>query len=400
MRVRDRWSTLAMAVALSVAAPLHAQRIKLPVSLTELEHRAQADSNDAAAHYNVALAYWNEKRFDDVERELRVAVLLEPRFAPAHLALAYLPFARRPKLWTEIFRNDVPKDQATALEASDREYRHAFMIDPLVDLRIMAAVTPAKADFLDVRDFLGEAYALFYQGFTDCQEGNYKDCHGRFAALIREIQGDRFPDRVPNSVLWYKGIAAAHIGMFDVATEHFRTLISRNLDFEKELEAKGEFSRVPLRTNEYRCTLATILQAAGKEADAIALFREALTVDIGLYMAHVRLAGIFEAGKDYPRAVQERMDAVNANPDDPSLLLDLGVTLGKAGMMPQAETRLQLAAEGNPRDARPLFWLGLAQQEQGKTGAAKISFTRFLELAPSRYDRQIQMAKDRLAQLH
>ena len=93
------------------------------------------------------------------------------------------------------------------------------------------------------------------------------------------------------------------------------------------------------------------------------------------------------------------MDAVNANPDDPSLLLDLGVTLGKAGMMPQAETRLQLAAESNPRDARAFFWLGLAQQEQGKKDAAKASFTRFLELAPSRYDRQITMAKDHLGQL-
>jgi tetratricopeptide (TPR) repeat protein len=399
MSTTSRGALLALGMALSAAAPLPAQRIKLPLSLDELERRAHADSNDAAAHYNVALAYWNEKRFDDAEKSLKLAVSLEPRFAPAHLALAYLPFARRPKLWDEIFENRVPKELTADLDQSDREYRHAFLIDPMVDLRIMAAVTPGKADFLDVQNYLGEAYALFFQGFTDCQEGRYEDCHGRFTALIRTINGERFADRIPNSVLWYKGIAAGHLGKYDIAAQHFRTLMGRDLDFEKELEAKGEFSRVPLRTNEYRYTLATILQAAGKEVDAISLYREALAADIGLYMAHVQLAGIYEAEKDFPRAVQERMDAVNANPDDPSLLLDLGVTLGKAGMMPQAETRLQMAADANPRDPRSFFWLGIAQMSQGKKPEAKASFTHFLELAPSRFDRQIAMAKDRLAQL-
>ena len=40
-----------------------AQHIKLSASLAALEKAAHKDSNDAAAHYNVALAYWNAKRF-------------------------------------------------------------------------------------------------------------------------------------------------------------------------------------------------------------------------------------------------------------------------------------------------------------------------------------------------
>jgi len=391
-----RWMTILCCL---IPQALAAQRIKLPLSLPELEARARADSNDPAAHYNVALAYWNEKRYDDAEHSLRTAISLEPRFAEAHLALACLPFARRAKLWNEIFEGEVPQDQIPILQQSDREYRHAFLIDPMVDFRIIAAVTPARPDFLDVQDYLGEAYALFFQGFTDCQEGRYEDCHGRFESLIRDIKGDRFPERVPNSVFWYKGIAAAHIGKYDVAEQHFRVLISRNLNFEKALASKGEFSRVPLRTNEYRYTLATVLQAEGKPIDAIALYHEALAEDIGLYMAHVRLANLFEAQKDYPHAVQERLDAINANPDDPSLQMDLGVTLGKAGMMPQAETHLKLAVDGNPRDSRTYYWLGVAQTNEGKTTDAKASLTKFLELAPSRYDKQIAAAKARIAQL-
>ena len=67
--------------------------------------------------------------------------------------------------------------------------------------------------------------------------------------------------------------------------------------------------------------------------------------------------------------------------------------------MPQAETRLQAAVEANLRDTRALFWLGLAQLDLGKKAEARGSFSRFLELAPSRYDRQIAIARERLAQL-
>lgn len=391
--------TLVALGVLSAAPPVEAQRIKLPLKLSELESRARADSNDAAAHYNVALAYWNEKRWDDAERALKTAVSIEPRFAPARLALAYLPFGKRPRLFDEVWDDKVPSDLVASLEQSDREYRHAFVIDPLVDIRIIGAVTPAKPDFLTVKDYLGEVYALFYQGFSDCQEGRYEDCHGRFAAVIREVDGDRHPERVPTSVLWYKALAAAHLNKFDVAERHFRDLIDREEMDQKKREKRGDLSRVPLRLNEYRYALGSVLQSSGKTPEAIALFQQVVENDIGFYMAHVRLASIYEASKDYPKAVQERLDAINANPDDSSLLTDLGVTLGKAGMLPQAETRFQLAIDSNPRDTRPLFWLGLAQMEEGKHEAARDSFNRFLSLAPSRYDRQITMAKDRLSQL-
>jgi len=397
----EGWLVAAVLVlaSLTTPAPAVAQRLKLSASLSELESQVQRDSTDPNAHYLMGLGYWSEKRYDDAERYLKQALAIDGRHAQARLALAYLPFARRPRLWDEVFEDRVPADQVAILEQSDREYRHAFLIDPLVDLRILAAVTPPKPDFLSVKSYMGEAWALFFQGFADCQEARYTDCHGRFEALIRAIDGDRYAQRIPNSVLWYKGLAAAHIGKYDVATEHFRLLMKRNVDFEKDLEDKGEVTRVPLRTNEYRYTLATILHAAGKTTDAIVLYQEVLSNDIGAYMAYVRLANIFEAQKDYVRAANERARAVNANPDDASLLADLGVTLGKAGDFAQAETRLQQALELNPRDVRPLFWLGIARQQLGKSAEAREAFSRYVALAPSRYDRQIAMARERLTQL-
>ena len=76
-----------LTLLISAASPVAAQRIKLPVKLAELEQRVKADSNDAAAHYNVALGYWNEKRFDEAERTLAKSVELRPQNAQARLAL-------------------------------------------------------------------------------------------------------------------------------------------------------------------------------------------------------------------------------------------------------------------------------------------------------------------------
>lgn len=57
------------------------------------------------------------------------------------------------------------------------------------------------------------------------------------------------------------------------------------------------------------------------------------------------------------------------------------------------------AVNAGPRDPRPGFWPRLAQMEQGKKADARASLSRFVALAPSRYDRQTGMAGNRLAQL-
>lgn len=387
---------LLLFVTASAASLAGQRRIKLPVGLSELEAAAVRDSNDAAAHYNVALAYWNAKRFDEAEAAFRLALQLDPRFAPAHLGLAYLPYARRSRLWIEEFRGTVPDEWKGALETSDREYRHAFLIDPMVDIRIMAAALPASPDFLDVKNYLSEVWALYFQGFNDCQEGRYADCRGRFNTLIREIDGDRYPRRIPNSVLWYQGLAAAQLREFPLATSNFRLLLEREDERES---AEEELVRVPLRTNEYRYFLATLHHAAGTIDSALPLYRQALENDIGLYMAHVRMANIYEAQRRYPEAIEARRGAVNANPDDATLLTDLGVTLGKAGQFKEAAEILQQASEALPREPNTRFWLGLAHAQLGDKAAARASFEQFIALAPSRLERRVEAARQQLAGL-
>ena len=369
---------LLLVVAGLWVAPLAAQKVSIEAKLEDLQAAAARDSNDAAAHYNLAMGYWSKKRYSDAERSLRSAVQIEPQFAGAYLALGVV-HNWDDDYWKRLARND------SALKAYVREsgvfYRKAFMLDPLVDIRILGGTYR----------FYGNS--RFSRAFRDLVEGRYDKAYD---ALGKEMQfwgGRGGIDSAPPLVVWLHGLSAAHTSHYEDAIGDLENLLKR---IQPSPDSATE---VPLVTNEYRYMLAALRQAAGQVDQALTLYQQVVENDIGHYMAHVQLARIYESQRDYPRAVQERQNAINANPDDPSLLLDLGVTLGKAGMMPQAETRFIAAIQANPRDVRSLFWLGLAQFDQGKRDAARESLTRFIAVAPSRYERQIGMARERLARL-
>lgn len=376
----------------ALGSRLEAQ-FRLPMKLEQLEQRARADSNDPAAHFNAALGYWNAKRWQDADRALRTAILLDARFAPAYIALNYLPYAQRSSLWEEVQENRVPEEWKVRMEESDRLFRHAYMIDPLVELRSGDVVSSRSTAHLQaLEQVFGEHIRDYADGLDQYFLGEYQKAYDRFSRVINELDGDRHPDRIPGTVFWWHGLAAAHVEKWPDAIADFERLIDRSL----ERTRRDSLVHFPLRTNEFRYVLAYVKQRSGEVNAAIDLYREAITNDIGLYMAHVRLAEIYETGRMLPQAIESRRNAINANPENPSLLLDLGKTLAAAGQMSDAAEALRQAASANARDPRPPFYLGLVLEQLGQNAEARSAFNQFIALAPSRYDRQIAMAKQHL----
>lgn len=398
--MKSLWRYGLAAATMCVAAPVAAQgRIELPVSLGELEKRAAADSNDPIAHYNLALGYWNAKRWDDVESSLRTSLTLEPRLALSRLALSRLVFVRRPRLTEELFESStVPRDVREALQTADREWRHAFMIDPTVDLKIIAASYSAGADQWLIRDVLGEVWSNYFQATIDCYEGRYESCEQRFNRVVEDFRDAGPRSVIPNGVYFLRGLAASRTGNFEQAIRDFRMLIGREEERKEELEEK-DLVRIPLQINEYRYFVAAFTHAAGRTSEAIRLYREAVTNDLGLYMGHVRLAAIHEAARDFPKAIEERRRALNANPDDATLHLDLGITLGKSGDFAGAEEAIQATTERIPRHVEAWYWLGVAREQQGKREAARAAYQRVVELAPSRLAARADAARAKVASL-
>lgn len=377
IRTRVRILSVVLGLALPVTT-VAAQKVTVEEKLEDLQAAALKDSNDAAAHYNLAMGYWSKKRYAEAESSLRTAVKIDPQFAGAYLALGVV------RNWDDDFMGKITRSD-TSLKRYFREtngyYRKAFMLDPMVDIKILGS------------SYRWYGTSRFTKAFKDLVEGRYDKAYETLGKEVDFWGGKGGVDAAPPVVLWLRGLSAAHTQHYDVASSDLETLM------RKVQAAADTANDVPLINNEFRYMLAAVRQASGQSDQAITLYQQVAETDIGHYMAHVQLARIYESRKDYPHAVRERQSAIDANPDDPSLLLDLGVTLGKAGMMPQAETRFRAAYEANPRDVRPLFWLGMAQMEQGKKEAARDSFSRFISAAPSRYDRQITMARDRLTQL-
>lgn len=389
---------LALAVGTLVSSPAaaSAQRFKLPAGLKDLQQVARRDSNDAAAHYNLALAYWNEKRWDDAERSLKAAIAIEPAFASAHLALSSLPYARRPRLYDELAERRVPDEWKPILSEAERHYRQAFLLDPFCDVRVVGTILPDTPVLLGGRaQFAREFFESYLRGLRALLEGKYDDAFGGFQGAVRAVDGERHPDRIPTTLRWWRAIAAAHTERWDLAEADLEDLVSE----QRDVEEGDELVILPLHTNEFRYVLAVIKDRSGKPDEARSLYQTALGYDVGLYMANVQLARLHERAKEWDLAIKERQAAVNANPDDSSLQYDLGVTFAKGGRWDDAERALAAAVEANPRDTRSLYYLGIVRMTIDKPAEARHAFEQFLALAPSRYGNQIADAKRRLEQL-
>ena len=117
-------------------------------------------------------------------------------------------------------------------------------------------------------------------------------------------------------------------------------------------------------------------------------------------MAHVHLAEIAEAQHRWGDALAERERALAADPDDPSLLFDLGYLQGEVGQLDSSVANLTRAAKLDPRDSRIDYYLGRVEEIAHDTADADTAYARFLALAPGRYERWIADARSRLAALH
>lgn len=245
-------------LAACAVQPVAAQRIRLSASLADLEKAARKDSNDAAAHYNVALAYWNAKRWDDADSALRRAVRLEPRFAAAYMGLAALPYARRPQLFDEQFENRVPSEWKPKIEESEQMYRQAVLIDPLVEVRIgYVMLPPSTSNFqTSLAVMFGDWFDDYLEGRHLYFEGKYQDSYVRFQRVYNELDGERHANRLFNTLLFWHGLAAAQVGKYDDASWDFGTILTRLENTEEA--AKDSTLHLPLRTNEFRLSLIHI----------------------------------------------------------------------------------------------------------------------------------------------
>ncbi|HLZ45963.1 MAG TPA: tetratricopeptide repeat protein [Gemmatimonadales bacterium] len=362
---------------------LQAQQLTiLDRSLKDVEAFAREDTNDSQRQYILALAHWKQHHWRQTDSLLRLAVQLDPRYADAYLALYFLPFARRPSLGDEEIDGRVPDSWKPALTEAEGFYQRAIRTMPMVNLQILGVAfeidDPSVADMSNA-EWL--AYQRSYAWYVDLGLGRYRLAYDRMQKLVeREFDGVHHPEKIPDYILWYRGLAAAHSWQYNAAMGDFRMLLDRAI----KRQQRDEIVHVPLRDNEYRFVLASLQELTRHRDSAIALYQEALVHDLGLVMAHIHLANLYEENGQAADALTERRRAAEAGSDDPTVLFDLAASLFNDGQVTQAEDPLLKAVKIDPRYAPTYYLLGRSAEELGLTDEARDQYTKYLALAPLR----------------
>lgn len=360
------------------------------VELTVLQSRAAADSNDPVAHYDLAMGYWEKKKWDDAERELRQAIAISPSYAEAYLALSQVPVKRGRDYWRSIQKARGDSGVMTEFNALMSNYRRAFLLNPLVDLRVLGKVDIDQSGAHDIGgiifSLMAPAWMSELEGAVNkLNSGKYDEAGEKVEKLAarKPFLGEN--RNMPDLLLWWRGLIAAHQDSLARAVDVFAILTARNKVREQDTLATAE---APMRTNDYRFILATLLYLDHRYEFAIPTFRKTLEIDLGLYPAHVQLARMHEARGEMDQALTERQRAVDVSPDNSDLLVDLAGTLLKVGRYGDALAPLGEAERLNRRDPRIPYLLGVTHDELQHPAAADSAFARFLAIAPSKYEAQ------------
>jgi tetratricopeptide (TPR) repeat protein len=372
---------------LALATPLAAQQ----VGIGALEARAATDSNDPIAHYDLAMGYWDQKRWNEAERSLNQAIAISPNYADPYLALSQLALKRGDKYWKE--REKKIGEEATRTEflTSFGNYRRAFLLNPLVDLRLMGKVDLAeRVQFLVVNGRLLILDAPRWahdleKAINSLNTGKYEAASAQIEKLVRKKPFEGNNQNLPDQLLWWRGLIAAHRDSFAAAVDAFAVLTGR----AKAREADSTVTAPsPMQTNDYRFILATLLYLDHRYDHAIPTFRRTLEVDLGLFPAHVQLARMHEARGEMREALAERQLAVDVNPENSDLQVDLAASLIKVGRFADALAPLAEAERLNRRDSRIPYLLGVVHEELQHRATSDSAYARFLAIAPSRYEAQ------------
>jgi len=111
------------------------------------------------------------------------------------------------------------------------------------------------------------------------------------------------------------------------------------------------------------------------------------------------LASIYEEAGRAADAMVERQRATEVSNDDPSALFDLGASLFNTGQTVAADEPLRRAISLDARFSPPYYVLGRVTEELGLPEEAREHYTRFLALAPLRFENLRTDAQQRLGRL-
>jgi tetratricopeptide (TPR) repeat protein len=194
--------------------------------------------------------------------------------------------------------------------------------------------------------------------------------------------------KLPIWFFYWRGLSYARGDSYANAISDLTEVLTR---LDQAHDSIPTNAMLPLVANEIRYVMAVIELKSGRTIEARQHFEQVLAQDLGMYMAHVRLADLHERNGAWNAAVRERQRAVETKPGDPVLFYQLATTLARAARLPEADTAVTQAMTLNPHNAEYVYLAARIQLALGDSARAAGTYRQFLSMAPS------SLAADRVA---
>jgi tetratricopeptide (TPR) repeat protein len=127
------------------------------------------------------------------------------------------------------------------------------------------------------------------------------------------------------------------------------------------------------------------IEEKGRQADALAQYREAMRLDPENPMAHYDIGNLLDKMGRPAEALPELFQAVRLNPKSPIAHNTLGCVLAEMGRFDEAMSEFSLAARADAAYPWPYFQMGKALLGQGRDTEALGRFREALRIAPDNF---------------
>jgi tetratricopeptide (TPR) repeat protein len=273
------------------------------------------------------------------------------------------------------YRGEGPKEPGRAeFHLLDSLIFTALTHDPFFDRRIDRLLAEGKERTLHLRVRLGSKKVNLPDevplGEAEFLERDYVGATENWGKALKEM-----PDLLP--LRTWRAEAFYQLKKYDSAIVELRAL-AEALTTKEQQELVYEFQSKAIAVY----SIGVLQVQLNDLPSARASFEEALNTDLGLYMAHVRLAGLNLLAGDTTTAVTELGAATQLNDTDAAILFQYGYVLIAAGRDEEAIAELRRAIAVDPYFATPYQYLGRVLDARGRTKEAVAAYQGYVDHAP------------------
>ncbi len=369
--------------------PLTAQSAKPAVPRPMLAQTA--DTNDWNAYYVYGLVKFNESP-KEAYNAFYWASRLNPESAEAlygQWATFWMSDLRRFVRFLNEDRGVVNSDQVVR---NDSLMYRALQLNPMLHTALEHRMISTLYQYLrthsDAPQLRWDQTDPYTAGMVHYHKGEMGPAAEKFRIVVQRRPRQRTTARL--------ALARAHffLGNHDSSTHHLGVLLE---EMRKNDEKKIVFWYQNKAMMEY--SIGYVLATADRYDEAREAYGRALTEDLSFHIAHARLGSIARLQGDTGMAVHEFGMAVELRKDDPSMLSAYGAALVDAKRADEAEPHLRRAVEIEPYLAFAWYHLARSLDEQRKAQEALDSYAEFLSRAPRGAQREVTLARRRMAAL-